>query len=111
MLAAQAPQRPMAAQTEKVVDGSGRCPTQNRNHQGGVRGTSESTVGCFARYTCTRDRAQTETYSSKWDRLCGLVVRVPGCKPTGPGFDYRRYKIFCVSVGLERGSLSFASIN
>jgi hypothetical protein len=26
------------------------------------------------------------------DRLCGLVVRVPGCKPKGPGFDSRHYK-------------------
>jgi hypothetical protein len=22
------------------------------------------------------------------DHLCGLVVRVPGCKPRGPGFDW-----------------------
>jgi hypothetical protein len=27
-------------------------------------------------------------------RLCGLVVRVPGCRPRGPGFDYRRHQIF-----------------
>jgi hypothetical protein len=39
-------------------------------------------------------------------RLCGLVVRVPGCWPRGPGFDYRRYQIFWVVVGLERGPLS-----
>jgi hypothetical protein len=27
-------------------------------------------------------------------RLFGLVVRVPGYRSRGPGFDYRRYKIF-----------------
>jgi len=28
------------------------------------------------------------------DRLCGLVVRVPGYRYRGPGFDPRRYQIF-----------------
>jgi len=40
------------------------------------------------------------------DRLCGLVVRVSGYRYTGPGFDSRRYQIFWVVVGLERGPLS-----
>jgi hypothetical protein len=40
------------------------------------------------------------------DRLCGLVVRRPGCRPRGPGFDSRQYQIFCIVVGLERGPLS-----
>jgi hypothetical protein len=40
------------------------------------------------------------------DRLCGLVVRVPGCKPRGRGFHSRRYRIFCIAIGLERGPLS-----
>jgi hypothetical protein len=43
----------------------------------------------------------------KWgDCLCGLVVRLPGCRPRGSWFDYRRYQIFWVAVGLERGPLS-----
>jgi hypothetical protein len=40
------------------------------------------------------------------DRLCGLVVRVSGCRSRGPGFDSRRFQIFCEAVGLERGPLS-----
>ena len=40
------------------------------------------------------------------DRLCGLVVRVSGYRYTGLGFDSRRYQIFWVVVGLERGPLS-----
>jgi len=40
------------------------------------------------------------------DRLCGLVVRVSGYRYRGLGFDSRRYEIFWVAVGLERGTLS-----
>ena len=43
------------------------------------------------------------------DRLCGLVVRVSGYRYRGPGFDPRRYRIFWVAVGLERGPLSLVS--
>ena len=44
------------------------------------------------------------------DRLCGLVVRVSGYRYRGLGFDSRRYQIFWVSVGLERGALSLVSL-
>jgi hypothetical protein len=40
------------------------------------------------------------------DRLYGLVGRVPGYKPRGPRFISRRYNIFRIAVGLERGPLS-----
>jgi hypothetical protein len=36
-----------------------------------------------------------------WDRLCGLVVRVPGYRCRGSGFDSRIYQIFWEVVGLE----------
>jgi len=36
----------------------------------------------------------------------GLVVRVSGYRYRGPGLDSRRYQIFWVVVGLERGPLS-----
>ena len=42
----------------------------------------------------------------KYDRLCGLVVRASGYRYRGLGFDSRRYQIFWVIVGLERGPLS-----
>jgi hypothetical protein len=28
------------------------------------------------------------------DRLCGLAVRVPGCRPIGPRLDSQRYQTF-----------------
>jgi hypothetical protein len=40
------------------------------------------------------------------DRLCGLMVRVPGHRYKGSAFDSRRYQIFWEVVGLERGPLS-----
>jgi hypothetical protein len=43
------------------------------------------------------------------DRLCGLVVRVPGYRLRGPGFNSQRYQIFWGVVGLEQGPLSLVS--
>jgi len=40
-----------------------------------------------------------------WVGFCGLVVRVSDYRYKGPGFDPRRYQIFWVVVGLERGPL------
>jgi hypothetical protein len=44
-------------------------------------------------------------------RLCGLVIRVPGCRHRGPGFGFRRYQIFWVAVDLEQGPHSLVRIN
>jgi hypothetical protein len=41
------------------------------------------------------------------DHFCGLVVRVPGYRSGGPGFDSRHYKKKVVD--LERGPLSLVS--
>jgi hypothetical protein len=38
------------------------------------------------------------------------MVRVPGYRSRGPGFDSQRYQIFWEVVGLERGLLSLVSI-
>jgi hypothetical protein len=43
--------------------------------------------------------------------LGGLLVRVPGCRQKGPGFDSRRCQIFGVAMGLEQGAINFVSIN
>jgi hypothetical protein len=45
------------------------------------------------------------------DHLCGLVVRVPGCKPRGSWFYSRCYQICCIVMGLEWGPLSLVKIN
>jgi hypothetical protein len=37
------------------------------------------------------------------------VVRVPGSRSRGPGFDSRRFQIFWKVVGTERGPFSFVS--
>jgi hypothetical protein len=42
------------------------------------------------------------------DRLCGLVVRVPGYISRGHGFDTQRHQIFCEVV--KRGPLSLVRI-
>jgi hypothetical protein len=38
------------------------------------------------------------------------VVRVPGYRSRGPGFDSCRYQIFCEVVALERGPLNLVRI-
>ena len=40
----------------------------------------------------------------------GLVVRVSGYRYRGLGFESRRYQIFWLAVGLERGALSLVSL-
>jgi hypothetical protein len=45
-----------------------------------------------------------------FDRLCGLVVRVPGYRSRGSRFNSLRYQMFWEVVGLERGPLSLVRI-
>jgi hypothetical protein len=44
-----------------------------------------------------------------FDRLCGLMIGVPGHRSRGSGLDFRHYQIFWEVVGLERGLLSLVS--
>jgi hypothetical protein len=43
------------------------------------------------------------------DRLCGVVVRVPGYRSWGRGFDSRALQEKKYIMGLERGPLSLVS--
>jgi hypothetical protein len=45
-----------------------------------------------------------------WNRLYGLMVRVPTYRSRDPGFDSRRYRVFWEVVGLDRGLLNLVSI-
>jgi hypothetical protein len=49
-------------------------------------------------------------HSKGFDRLCGLVLRVPGYRSRCPGFGSCRYQNFWEVVGLERGPLSLVRI-
>jgi hypothetical protein len=55
-------------------------------------------VGVHPRLECV-ELLYVVPYTSS-DRLCGLVVRVPGYRSRGPWFDSRRYQIFWEVVGL-----------
>jgi hypothetical protein len=49
-------------------------------------------------------------YNLPFNRLCVIVVRVPGYGSRGHGFESRRCQIFWEVVCLERGSLSLVRI-
>ena len=61
-------------------------------------------MGWFAAINLTVHKISKSSHDR--DRLCGLVVRVSGYRNRDLGFDSRRYQIFWVVVGLERGPLS-----
>jgi hypothetical protein len=66
-------------------------------------------VVCISRVAYT-DSVVNELYRLS-DRLCRLVVTVPGYRSRGPGFDSRRYQIFWEVMALEGGSLSLVRIH
>jgi hypothetical protein len=57
-----------------------------------------------------RDADCSSPFSSKFknalnlDRLCGLVIRIPGYRSRGPAFDSRALPDFLSSSGSETGS-------
>jgi hypothetical protein len=80
-----------------------RSPSPYRLSQPGSL-SSTVTIFCYTFYYCT------VLYLPSIDRLCGLVVRVPGYRSVGPRFDSRRYQILWEVVGLERGPLNLVRI-
>jgi hypothetical protein len=60
---------------------------------------------------CTHQRNEKKIIYGKFiKQATASVVRVPGYRSRGPGFDSRRYQIFWKIVGLERGPLSLMRI-
>jgi hypothetical protein len=45
-----------------------------------------------------------------FDRLCGLVVRVPGYSYRDPEFDFLRYQVLLLVMGVEEDALSLSRI-
>jgi hypothetical protein len=58
----------------------------------------------------SRHTAYLIKHRENFNRLCGLLVRVPGYRSRDRGFDSRRYQIFWEVVGLEQGPLGLVRI-
>jgi hypothetical protein len=84
-------------------------PSQTEQFSDEVFVTSTKLVREFKRQTEMQGMYHKQTFLCLRKGLCGLVVRVPGYKSRGPGFDFQRYQIFREVVGLERGPLSLVS--
>jgi hypothetical protein len=84
--------------TEKIA----LCPKRRRKpHDENTQMISVS-VKCY--------RHKRVCLCSDIDRLCGLVIKIPGYRSRGSGFDSRRYHIFREVVGLEWGPPSLVRI-
>jgi hypothetical protein len=55
--------------------------------------------------SCVRQAIILQPLESNTDRLCCLVVGVPGYGPRRPWFDSRHYQIFWEAVDLEWGAI------
>jgi hypothetical protein len=55
-------------------------------------------------FIVTAVKTSTQTYTCMlcilFDRLCGILVRIPVYNSRDPGFDSRRYQIFRIIMGL-----------
>jgi hypothetical protein len=90
-----------------VFPGSTRVPPMNYRRGCQPAQQTELLPGIHCS-TLLNERKECEV--SVLDRLCGLVVRVPGYRSIGSGFDSWRCQIFWEVVGLERGPLSLVRI-
>jgi hypothetical protein len=69
----------------------------------------ETTTTTTTTITTTTTTTTTVTIIINIYCLCDLVVRVPGYRCRGPGFDSWRYQIFWEVLGLEQGPLRLVS--
>jgi hypothetical protein len=87
----------------RQVDWRGKRNSSREKWKGSIYGSS--TRGLSSKNLLNVDLMETETASETsninstltslaGDRLCGLVVRVPGYRSKGPAFDFRHYQIF-----------------
>jgi hypothetical protein len=99
------------------------CSSPSSVQERGDTGLERRTAGIWAMSESTGARRTVKESCGPWkkknsfarvarweDRLCGLVVRVPGHRSWSPGFDSRCYQIFWEVVVLERGPLSLVRI-
>jgi hypothetical protein len=70
--------------------------------------TSPTSGGHSVGVVRSRTKVTEFVYYHEWDRLCGLVVRVPGYRYGGPGFDSRILHEK-KAVGLEQDPLGLVS--
>jgi hypothetical protein len=100
--------RPRSPANEKQCFGG--AYRLHRHHEADSKLCCLCGAGCLMRYACSivlpsnlsRDSSKPQKLHSESrklartaarNRLCGLVVRAPGYRSTGPDFDSRRYKI------------------
>jgi hypothetical protein len=64
---------------------------------------------CLWGIYCLKVAINISSLACALDRFWGLVIRVPGYRSKGPGFDSQHYQICWAIVDLKRGSLSLVS--
>jgi hypothetical protein len=72
----------------------GGSATDIHRHEVAADGCTDGNLVYAESFKIGKPPQEINVFLTCLDRLCGLVVRVPGCRPRGPGVDSRRYEIF-----------------